>query len=108
MSGRQSADAARSAYQRRVSVRARRARADTQTIRLERERLQLAYVLRRELETLATGAADLARSAQGQGRAAERARARLLGRRRRAQRTLERAERFALELGLAELEPQDR
>jgi hypothetical protein len=102
------AEAARAAYRRRVSARARRARAETQTIRLERERLALAHALRRELETLAKGAADLARTAQGQGRAAERARVRLWARRRRTQQALVRAERFSLELGLAELDPQDR
>jgi len=77
-------------------------------MRLERERLALAHALRRELETLAKGAADLARTEQGQGRAAERARARLIARRRRAHDALTRAERFALELGLSELDPQDR
>lgn len=75
---------------------------------MERERLQLAYVLRRELHVLATGAADLARSAQGSGRAAEAASARLQARRRRAAELVEQGQRFALELGLAELDAQDR
>jgi len=74
---------------------------------LERERLALAYVLRRELKELAAGAAELARSAQGAGRAAEAAAARLEARRRRAHDTLECARRFELELGLAELDVAD-
>ena len=102
------AEAARFAYRRRVSARARRVHAETQTLKLERERLQLAHALRRELEELAKGATDLARTAQGQGRAADRARVRLLARRRRAQEASKRAERFALDLGLPELDPADR
>lgn len=101
-------EAARSAYRRRVSARARRARTETQTLRLERERLALAHALRRELEALAAGAGDLARTAQGQGRAADRARVRLVARRHRAQEASMRAERFALDLGLAELDATDR
>jgi hypothetical protein len=78
------AGAARAAYRRRVSARARRRRADTQLMRHQRERLALGYALRRELATLADGAADLLRTAQGQGKGAERAAVRLAARRRRA------------------------
>lgn len=102
------AEAARAAYRHRRARRARRARAENQTIRLERERFQLAHTIRRELEALAKGAAGLERSAQGSGRAAELAEARLEARRRRATEALIRADRFALELGLEELDPADR
>jgi hypothetical protein len=87
---------------------ARRRRTETQELRLERERLQLAYVLRRELGALAGGAGDLARSAQGQGRAAEAASARLSARRRRAADAVIQAARFGLDLGVAELDASDR
>jgi len=108
VSSTQPAETARAAYQRRAKARARRRRAQTQELRLARERLQLAYVLRRELDALATGAAELARSAQGAGRAADAARARLQARRRRASEIVRQTERFSLELGLAELDASDR
>jgi hypothetical protein len=103
-----SAELARAAYRRRVARRARRRRAQTEELRLERERLALAHVLRRELQTLAAGASDLARSAQGSGRATEAARARLQARRRRAAEAVLQAQRFSLDLGLAELDAADR
>jgi hypothetical protein len=102
------AGAARSAYSRRTAQRARRRRAETQAMRHERERLALAHQLRRELQTLAQGAADLARQAQGNGKAAEQAATRLASRRARAREALTQADRFALDPGLAELEPPDR
>ncbi|HTW12030.1 MAG TPA: hypothetical protein VME01_04755 [Solirubrobacteraceae bacterium] len=77
-------------------------------MRHERERLALGHALRRELAGLADGAADLLRSAQGQGRGAERAAVRLAARRRRAQDAHLQAERFGVDAGLAELDPQDR
>lgn len=77
-------------------------------MRQERERLALGYSLRRELGTLAQGAADLLRAAQGQGRAAERAAVRLAARRRRAREAVAQADRFGIDPGLAELETQDR
>jgi len=77
-------------------------------MRHERERLALAHQLRRELQALAQGAADLARQAQTQGKAAEQAAGRLAGRRARAREALTQADRFALDPGLAELEPADR
>ena len=77
-------------------------------MRHERERLALGYSLRRELAALAHGAGELLRSAQGQGKAAERAAVRLAARRHRAQDVLWQSERFGLDLALAELEPQDR
>lgn len=103
-----STEAAREAYRRRVRRRARRHRAQTQELRLERERLALAFVLRRELAALARDAGELARSAQGSGRAAEVATARLQARRRRAQEVLAKAQRFALDLALDELDAADR
>jgi hypothetical protein len=102
------ADAARAAYYRRVGARARRNRTLTQSMRQQRERLALGYSLRRELTTLAQGAADLLRAAQGQGRAAQRAAVRLAARRHRAEEVLLQADRFGLDPALAELEPQDR
>ena len=77
-------------------------------MRHERERLALGYALRRELASLAQGAADLLRAAQGGGNAAERAAVRLTARRHRARDLLWQSERFELELALAELEAQDR
>jgi hypothetical protein len=77
-------------------------------MRHERERLALGYSLRRELATLAQGAADLLRAAQGQGRAAAGAAVWRAARRRRALDALEQSERFGIDPGLAELEVQDR
>ncbi len=77
-------------------------------MRHERERLALGYSLRRELAQLAGGAAELLRAAQGSGRAGEWAAVRLAARRDRAQEALSQAERFGLDVGLVELEPQDR
>ena len=77
-------------------------------MRFERERLALAHALRRELQTLADGAADLARAAAGSGKASGRAGARLKSRRRRAQSAMADADRFGLDVGLAELDPADR
>lgn len=77
-------------------------------MRLERERLALAHAIRRELSQLAAGAAELERSAQGQGRAAQQAAARLEGRRARAREALSQADRFGLDPGLAELSQADR
>ncbi len=96
------------AYHRRVAKRARSQRAQTQALRLERERLQLAHQVRGELRALADGAVDLQRQATGGGKAAQEAAARLGQRRRRARKTLETADRFALDPALAELEPGDR
>jgi hypothetical protein len=101
-------DAARSAYRRRTAQRARRARAETQAMRFERERLALAHTLRRELGSLAAGAGDLARQAQAGGKAAEQAAARLRARRARAREALLQADRFALDPGLQELDGADR
>jgi hypothetical protein len=100
--------AARSAYSRRTAKRARRARAETQAMRHERERMALANQVRRELQSLAEGAGDLARQAQGSGKAAEQAAGRLAGRRARAREALARADRFALDPGLLELDASDR
>jgi hypothetical protein len=102
------ANAARAAFARRTAARARRRRAETQAMRLERERLALGHTIRRELASLAAGAADLARQAAGGGRAAEQARVRLEARRGRARDALAQADRFALDPGLAELDPTDR
>jgi hypothetical protein len=102
------ARAARSAYQRRTARRARARRAQTQALRLERERLALAHALRRELQTLAAGASDLARQAQAGGKAAEQAQTRLASRIERAREALLQADRFGLDPGLAELELGDR
>jgi len=99
---------ARSAYARRTAQRARRARAETQAMRQTRERLSLANAVRRELRAIADGASDLARSAQGNGKAAEQAAARLQARRRRARETLTQADQFALDPGLLELDAADR
>jgi hypothetical protein len=100
--------AARGAYERRRAARTRRAHAETQAMRRERERLSLAHAIRRELFTLAQGAGELARKAAGQGRAATQAKARLAGRRRRAMDALTQADRFALDAGLAEIASADR
>jgi hypothetical protein len=102
------AGAAREAYRRRVAGRARRRRSESQLMRHERERLALGHALRRELASLADGAADLLRAAQGQGRGAERAAVRLAARRRRAQDALAQSERFGIDAGLSELDPPDR
>jgi hypothetical protein len=77
-------------------------------MRHQRERLALGHSLRRELENLATGAAELARSAESGGRAAEQAAARLQGRRRRAREALIQADQFGLDPALAELDAADR
>jgi hypothetical protein len=77
-------------------------------MRHERERLALGYALRRELAGLAQAAGELFRAAQGHGKAGERAAVRLTARRHRAQELLWQAERFGLDLALAELDPQDR
>ncbi len=77
-------------------------------MRHERERLALGYSIRRELAGLAQGAAELLRSAQGQGKGAERAAVRLAARRRRAEEALAQSDRFGLDPGLAELETADR
>jgi len=106
--GADDAQAARSAHGRRTAARARQRRAETQAMRHERERLGLAHQLRRELKTLADGAGDLARQAQGQGKAADQAAARLASRRARAREALSQADRFALDPGLPELDAQDR
>lgn len=106
--GNQRIEKARSAYARRTAQRARRARAETQAMRQTRERLSLASAVRRELRGLADGASDLARSAQGNGKAAEQAAGRLEARKRRARETLTQADQFALDPGLLELDAQDR
>jgi hypothetical protein len=77
-------------------------------MRHERERLALGHALRRELENLAAGAGDLARAAQGAGRAAEQAAGRLEGRRRRASEALAQADQFGLDPALSELDAADR
>jgi hypothetical protein len=77
-------------------------------MRHERERMALAHQVRRELQALAEGAGDLARQASGSGKAAEQAAARLQGRRARAREALSRADRFALDPGLLELDATDR
>jgi hypothetical protein len=77
-------------------------------MRHQRERLALGHSLRRELQNLATGAADLARAAQAGGKAAEQAAARLQGRRRRAREALTQADQFGLDPALAELDAADR
>jgi hypothetical protein len=102
------AHAARQAYRRRTVARAQRARAETQAMRRERERLALAHAIRRELATLAADASDLHRQAHGAGRAAEQAQVRLASRIERAREALSQADRFGLDPGLAELDPQDR
>jgi hypothetical protein len=100
--------AARNAYASRQQRRARRVRSDTQAMHAQREALALAHALRRELATLAEGAADLARQADGNGRGAEAARVRLAGRRARATEALTNADRFGLDPALSELDPGDR
>lgn len=99
---------ARSAYARRTAQRARRARAESQAMRHERERLSLATAVRRELRGLADGSSDLARTAAGNGKAAEQAADRLAGRRARAREVLTQADRFAIDPGLTELDTTDR
>lgn len=77
-------------------------------MRHERERLALGHSIRRELESLAAGASDLARSAQAAGKAAEQAAGRLQGRRARAREALAQADQFGLDPALAELDASDR
>lgn len=77
-------------------------------MRHQRERLALGHSLRRELVSLATGAADLARAAQASGKAAEQATVRLEGRRQRASEALSQADQFGLDPALAELDGADR
>ncbi len=57
---------------------------------------------------LADGASDLARTAAGNGKAAEQAADRLAGRRARAREALTQADRFAIDPGLTELDTTDR
>jgi hypothetical protein len=96
-------DEARQAYKRRRATRARRQRAETQGLRLARERRQLAGVLRRDLARLADGAAELARQAEGKGAGAAQASARLDARRKEAAALVSEADRFDLDPALLEL-----
>jgi hypothetical protein len=84
-------------------------------MRHQRERLALGHSLRRELQSLADGAGDLARAAQAGGKAgkaggkaAKQAAARLEGRRARAREALTQADQFGLDPALAELDASDR
>jgi hypothetical protein len=106
--GAEDAQTSQAAYRRRTAKRARSQRAQTQALRLERERLQLARQVRGELRALADGARDLERQASAGGKLAEQAVARLGDRRRRARQALETADRFGLDPALAELELADR